>query len=271
MAQKVLQAESTPRAGWFAGKAWRVGVLLAVGVAGVVKACAMPRIPQNPAYHQFVDVRTLLGVPNAFNVLSNAAFAVVGLAGLRLLVRGGAQLQDRRERWPWLVFFLGVALTSVGSAWYHLNPSNDSLVWDRLPMAIGFMGLLTALICERIDRRAGLWLLVPLVLLGLGSVLYWYFTELAGAGDLRPYYLVQFYPLVAIPLILVLFPSAYTGTAAYAVALGGYLIAKVVEVEDGPVLQLGGLVSGHTLKHLLAAAGIGALVWMLEHRRALLR
>jgi hypothetical protein len=269
MAQKVLQAESTPRAGWFAGKAWRVGVLLAAGVAGVVKACTMPRIPQNPAYHQFVDARTLLGVPNALNVLSNVAFAVVGLAGLRLLVRGDAQLQDRRERWPWLVFFLGVALTSVGSAWYHLDPSNDSLVWDRLPMAIGFMGLLTALICERIDRRAGLWLLVPLVLLGLGSVLYWYFTEGAGVGDLRPYYLVQFYPLVAIPLILALFPSAYTGTAAYVVALGGYLIAKVVEVEDGPMLQLGGLVSGHTLKHLLAAAGIGALVWMLEHRRAL--
>jgi hypothetical protein len=204
-------------------------------------------------------------------VLSNVAFAVVGLAGLRLLVRGGAKLADRGERWPWLVFFLGVALTSVGSAWYHLDPTNDSLVWDRLPMAIGFMGLLTALICERIDLRVGLWLLAPLVLLGLGSVLYWYFTEGAGVGDLRPYYFVQFYPLFAIPLILLLFPAASTGTSAYLVALGGYLLAKVVEIEDGPIFQIGGLVSGHTLKHLLAAGGIGALAWMLTHRRALPR
>jgi hypothetical protein len=211
----------------------------------------------------------VLGVANGLNVLSNAAFAVVGLAGLRLLRPGAVQLRDERERWPWMAFFVGVALTSLGSAWYHLVPSNDSLVWDRLPMAVGFMGLLAALIAERVDPRAGLWLLGPMVALGVGSVLHWHLTERAGVGDLRPYYFVQFYPLLAIPLVLVLFPRPYTGSSAYLVALAGYLLAKGLELADEPVYRLGWVVSGHTLKHLLAAAGIGALVWMLGHRRAL--
>jgi multidrug transporter EmrE-like cation transporter len=180
------QVHSPPVEGWASRRAWRVWVLVATAVAVLAKACAMERIPQNPAYHLFADHRTVLGVANGLNVLSNAAFAVVGLAGLRLFRHGAVQLRDGRERWPWMAFFFGVALTSLGSAWYHLAPSNDSLVWDRLPMAVGFMGLLAALIAERVDPRAGLWLLGPVVALGVGSVLYWHLTERAGVGDLRP-------------------------------------------------------------------------------------
>jgi hypothetical protein len=33
---------------------------------------------------------------------------------------------------------------------------------------------------------------------GLGSVLWWHEGEVRGHGDLRPYALVQFYPLVAV-------------------------------------------------------------------------
>jgi len=247
--------------------AWRIWVLAASALAAVAGVYAMPRIPQDPTYHLFVDKRTFLGVPNALNVLSNVAFAIVGVAGIRLLLRGRVELRDGRERWPWLVFFAGVALTSVGSAWYHLSPSNESLVWDRLPMAIGFMGLFAAVIAERIDSGAALRLLGPLAVVGVAGVLYWAITERAGDGDLRAYILVQFYPLIAIPLVLFLFPRVYTLSSAFLGAWAVYLLAKVAELEDERIFQLGGVVSGHTLKHLIAAAGIGILVWMLSRRR----
>jgi len=249
-------------------RTWRTGVLIATALIATVAVFSRPPIPQDPAYHHFADTRTVLGVPNGLNVLSNLAFAVVGLAGLWVLLRGRVDLRDRRERWPWGMFFAGVALTSLGSAWYHLAPSNDTLVWDRMPMAIAFMGLFAAVIAERISVRAGLQLLWPLVLAGVAGVLYWYFTQRSGdGGDLRPYVLVQFYPVLAIPLVLLLFPRTYTLAIGYVGAWAGYALAKVVELADVPIFRRSGVVSGHTLKHLVAAAGIGILVWMLVRRR----
>jgi hypothetical protein len=246
---------------------WRVAVLVATAVVAAIAVFSRPPIPQDPAYHQFADTRTVLGVPSGLNVLSNLAFAAVGLAGLWVL-RGRTDLRDPRERWPWGVFFVGVTLTTLGSAWYHLAPSNETLVWDRMPMAVAFMGLFAAVIAERIDVRAGLWLLGPMVLLGVGGVLYWYFTQRSGdGGDLRPYVLVQFYPVLAIPLVLLLFPRTYTLVVGFVGAWLAYGLAKFAELEDVPIYRLGGAVSGHTLKHLVAAVGIGILVWMLLRRR----
>jgi hypothetical protein len=244
-----------------------VGILVATLVAAVVVAFASPRLPQAIDYFDFADGRRLAGVPNALNVLSNIAFLAVGLSGLATLLGGQARFRDPRERLPWVVFFTGVALTGVGSAWFHLVPSTGTLVWDRIPMTIGFMGLLCALVTERVDAAWGRRLLWPLVGIGLGSVLYWYLSELAGIGDLRPYFLVQFYPLLALPLLLLLFPARYSRSLPYLLALGAYLLAKVAEVRDAEIFRLGGIVSGHTVKHLLAAAGIGAIVWMLGKRQ----
>ena len=225
-------------------------------------------IPQDQSYHQLADQRAWLGVPNAADVLSNLAFALVGVVGVaRLLSRRRARFNSTTETGLWLVA-LGIIGTALGSAWYHLAPSNETLVWDRLPMAVAFMGLFAAVIAERIDVRSGLRLLWPMVLLGVGGVLYWYFTQRSGdGGDLRPYVLVQFYPVLAIPLVLVLFPRRYTLAVGFVGAWVGYGLAKVAELEDVSIYRLGGVVSGHTLKHLVAAAGIGILVWMLVRRR----
>lgn len=255
-----------------AGLAWRLAILLALLAGLAAWLLARPAIPQDPRYLEFVDRRALLGLPRALDVLSNLPFAAVGLWGLWLLRPGaGARLGDPRERRPWQACFAGVALTGLGSAWFHLDPTMGRLIWDRLPMTVGFMGLLAALVAERIDARAGARLLLPLLLAGAASVGWWAWGEAAGHGDLRPYFLVQFYPLAAVPLALLLFPRPVAGgaprTGGWLLALALYGAAKLAEAEDGPVLALGGLLSGHTAKHLLAAAGIAALAWRLRPAR----
>jgi len=232
-----------------------------------------PALPQPQEYHHFADQRPVLGVPNALNVASNLPFVLVGIAGLLFMAsrsshRSGTFLQPA-ERWPYWVFFLGLALTGIGSAYYHADPNNARLTWDRMPLTVAFMALFAAVLAERIHWRLADWLLGALVALGMTSVVYWYWTETQGAGDLRFYLLVQFFPLLALPLLFLLFPARYTGTSDLIAALGCYGLAKVLELLDHQVYTKGGIVSGHTLKHLVAGLGSYFVLHMLQHRRPL--
>jgi hypothetical protein len=247
----------------------RATIATILGIAGgvaVLTLALIPPIPQDPAYHRLADGRTLLGVPNAFNVLSNAPFVTAGLAGLAALGAGRAAFVDPRERWPYAVFFAGLILTGFGSAYYHLAPGNARLVWDRLPLAITLMGLFAAVIAERVGVTAGLRVLGPLVAVGIGSVLQWQATEARGAGDLRLYGLVQFFPMLAVPLLLAWFPPRYTRGADLIVAVGVYAGAKLFELLDRAILQMGHVISGHTLKHLLVGVTGYWIVRMLRAR-----
>jgi len=186
--------------------------------------------------------------------------------------------QAEPARVPLLVFFLGIILVAPGSAYYHWAPSNEALFWDRLPMTVVFMSLTAAVIADRIDARRGVRLGLPvLVLGGAASVIYWRITEAAGVGDLRAYALVQFLPMLAIPLMLWLFPGGQgrvraIGWRTVGTAFAFYGLAKLTEHFDIQVLQmLGGAVSGHTLKHLLAAVSAWWILRMLQKRRALAR
>jgi hypothetical protein len=255
--------------------AQRLAVLVGLGVVGGgLLFLLYGRLPQSPDYHHFADQRTLLGVPHLLNVLSNAPFLLVGVLGLVFVLRDSPQRHkafiEAAERWPYVVFFAGVGLTAFGSSYYHLDPGNARLVWDRLPMGLAFMALFDAILGERVSLRAGRWLLGPLLAAGLGSVLYWHATETAGHGDLRPYYLVQFYPVLAIPLMLLLFPPRYTRGGDLVVAVAWYAAAKAFELLDVPVYNLlGHVVSGHTIKHLLAAASAYWVLRMLQARQPL--
>jgi hypothetical protein len=236
-------------------------VLLALVAAAVVGVALLPPIPQPPDYHEFADDRTLLGLANALNVLSNLPFVLVGLLGL------DACRRRSDERGLYAAFFAGIALTGLGSAWYHLAPDHERLVWDRLPMTLGFMALLAATVAERLDLAWGRRLLVPLLGVGLASVLYWIRGERVGAGDLRPYILVQFLSLVVIASLLALYPRKYTHTHLLWAGLAAYALAKLCESADHAIYAATGqLVSGHTLKHLVAAAGLACLARMLASR-----
>jgi hypothetical protein len=233
----------------------------------------LPRIPQPLAYHLFADQRTYLGIPNFLNVISNLPFAVIGLWGLIFLLRSGSDplighFLDQRERWPYVFVFVGLLLTAFGSSYYHLDPNNARLVWDRLPMTIAFMSMVAAVIVERISLRFGLWLLPFLLLVGLSSVLQWYASETRGAGDLRFYAAVQVYSALVL-LVALIFPQRYTRGADLAVVVGFYVLAKALESLDRPIFAAGHVVSGHTLKHLAAATAGYYILRMVRSRRPL--
>lgn len=243
--------------------------LLVFGLAGVL---ALDPIAQDPAYHLFADTRSFFGIPNFNDVVSNTAFAVVGLLGLAMLAGGDRRTVFARpgDARPYVVFFIGVALVGAGSAYYHWAPSNDRLLWDRLPMSIGFMAFVSAIVADRVDAKAGNgWLLAVLVGLGLASLVYWNWTESMGRGDLRFYALVQFYPMVALPVLCWLFPEhRYTAGRYLAWVIGWYGLSKVLEHFDGEVFDLlGRTVSGHTLKHLAAAVATFVVLRMLLSQR----
>lgn len=209
-----------------------------VTLAAIAVVCALDPIPQDPAYHRFADTREFFGIPNFWNVATNLPFLVVGLAGL---------LQSRRLTEPALATHYrtlcgALALVAFGSAWYHLAPDNARLVWDRMPMTVAFMALFAAVIADRVSWLAGRALLWPLVVAGMGSIAWWIRGEAAGHGDLRAYGLVQFLPMLLIPLMLLLRRGNGIASRGIWMALGVYAAAKVAEHFDY-----------HALKHLAAA------------------
>jgi hypothetical protein len=252
----------------------RHAILAAVAAAGAIAVLSQPPIDQDPAYHLMADRRALFGIPNALNVLSNIPFAVAGVVGLLSVFspRPGAKpFTDPWERWPYAALFAGTALTTIGSAYYHLAPDNARLVWDRLPMTVGFMGLLTSVVAERSSLPVARRLFVPLLACGGASVVYWYWSELRGAGDLRPYALAQFGSLAVVLVLLALYDARYSGSVYLWAGLAAYGSAKLFEMADRAFFDLGHLVSGHTLKHLAAALGVGCVVVMLRTRGPTLR
>lgn len=173
-----------------------VMMLITLAALMVLAYCLTPRIPQPQSYHQFADHRSVDGVPNFDDVISNPPFAVIGIWGITFLLqfrrnKNSVTFLDEREQWPYLFVFVGLLLTAFGSSYYHLAPDDARLVWDRLPMAITFMSMVSAVIAERINVRLGVWLLPMLLLVGLLSVFQWYWSETRGVGDLRFYAAVQ--------------------------------------------------------------------------------
>ena len=254
--------QSTPPAERRATKQnWRATVLGALVLLPLALLFTREPLPQDPLYHLLADDRTFFGVPNFFNVASNIAFllaAIPGLAACFSSRRGGA--------WrSWAVFFAGTALVSLGSGYYHWAPGNATLAWDRLPMTLAFMALLVAVLSEHLEERLERVLLAPALAMGIASVAWWHYAD-----DLRLYLWVQFAPLVAVLFVLSVFPGRYGRRACLLYGLAFYVLAKIAELHDREIYELTSqAVSGHVLKHLLAAFGALFVAWMLWKRAPL--
>lgn len=226
--------------------------LVVLGGAMLAALAVVPPVTQDPHYHAFADQRTLMNVPHFWNVVSNLPFVVIGALGLW-------RFREATTR----VLFLGVFLTGIGSTYYHLAPDDGTLFWDRLPMTIGFMGLLAGAIGERTSATTGVAMLVPLLAVGLASLLIWRLT-----GDLRLYAWVQFFPCVALPILYWRYPT-FSGAHWLIIAAAIYFGAKALEYSDAWFYGAGQVISGHTLKHLAAAAACGALYVYFSVRQPL--
>jgi hypothetical protein len=242
-------------------------VIVAITLAAVAVLLFQGAIPQALSYHAFADQRAKSGIPNFFDVISSLPFMLVGLLGLYKMSVSNAIHFIARNSVSYKVFFIAVALVGVGSGYYHLWPGNETLVWDRIPMTIAFMALLSVVVTEFVSPRLGSILLIPLVSIGLLSVLYWHWSEGAGHGDLRPYILVQFLPMLIIPVILICFNSAFTRVSGYWLLLAAYVLAKFLEYYDFEVFDILTFVSGHSLKHITAAMGVYFLLFSFARRR----
>jgi len=240
-----------------------------------------PSIPQSVSYHDYADKRSLWGMPNFANVVSNIPFLCVGVFGFLSLgksVKGGTktvmQVTESTKRIPkglvylYALLFAGIFLTGVGSAYYHVAPDNDRLVYDRLATILVFMTALAITVAEFMDYATGIALLAPLLLFGIGSVMWWHFGDQRGEGDLRLYNLVQFYPFVFIPLIILLFytPNHRPVLLCLSWIIGWYLLAKLFELFDRAIYSRDGWISGHSLKHLAAAVATFYLVKMFRQK-----
>ncbi len=235
----------------------RQGAIILLGGLGIASAAALAAlspIVQDQGYHAFADTRPLLGIANFWNVVSNLPFVAVGAAGVAFLRKDAAAT----------ALFVGILLTGFGSSYYHLAPDDGTLFWDRLPMTIGFMALLAGALGERFGDAAGRFALGPFLVVGAASLVWWRWT-----GDLRPYVWVQFYPCLALPILYWWFPAT-TGTAILITAAALYGLSKALEYFDAAIYAASGeIVSGHTLKHLAAAAACYALLRYIAQRRPL--
>lgn len=221
----------------------RIALLAAIVGAAFLYLCLRPPIPQDPTYHSFADRRGWIGIPNFLDVASNLLFLLVGIGALR-------SIRTPEDRWPLLVLGIGLILTAAGSAWYHWAPDSHRIFWDRLPIAIVGASAFALLASQRLPLRAGRLLLVGLCLACAAGAVH------SRSGDLRFYLLAVTAPLVGVMLLL----PARRGTAFWVAGLILYGLARAAEVMDGPIFETMEMVSGHTLKHVLAAAATWSVV-----------
>jgi hypothetical protein len=241
--------------------------LVALSAILIVVVFLLDPIAQDPAYYEFADNRTILALPHFWNVVSNVAFLLVGGTGLFYLRSKNRPGVHPDMHVAYIIFFAGVFLTGIGSAYFHYAPGNSTLVWDRLPMTIGFMALFAIIIGEYISLRVAKRMLIPLLIIGAASVVYWGVTEVRGAGDLRPYAVVQFLPILLIPLILLMYRSEYDKTGFLWIVVALYVLSKLFEQFDLAVFETGRLISGHSVKHIVAALAPLVFLYGLDIRR----
>ncbi len=257
-------------AGYGDRRATRQVALVLAGVLALyaLALAVLGPLKQDPTYHLFADMRTCFGViPRAGDVLTNLAILVAGAVGLALRPRMNVT-PDERPAVNLLI--VGAFLTAAGSAYYHWNPSNATLVWDRLPMMLAIPPILALVLADRVRpafARRSLW---PLVAFGLGSVLWWAASEAMGHEDVRLYLMVRVLMAAALFVLIVFCKPRHTGSGWLVAALVGEVLMTTFERLDHQVFALtGGLVSGHNAKHVFVGVALVCVFAWLRVRRNL--
>lgn len=226
-------------------------ICLAV-VASILLLVEVGPIHQDNSYHHFSDQHSCFGIDNVLNVLSNVPFVLVGVWFLAQL----AKSSGTQNRASLAMLYIGSILVGFGSGYYHIDPNSSTLVWDRLPMTISFMSLFALALGDHFKSIRSHVVLLPLLAIGVASVFHWWLGDSAGEGDLRLYVLVQFLPLLLLPMFLVFFSTDSEQRKPYIALIACYLVAKIAEHYDEAIHETLGIISGHSIKHLVSALGL---------------
>lgn len=226
----------------------RTYLLIGISAAAFVSMLSISPIRQDPAFHNFADGREIVSIPNFMNVISNLPFLLLGAAGLWTIKKSRPNGAFEELRTNCILFFAGIFFTGIGSAFYHLDPNNSILIWDRLPMTISFMAIFSVLTGTMINTELGKKILWPLTGFGILSVWYWQIYD-----DLRLYAIVQFLPIILMPLILIIYDKNKFPKKYFWLMISFYGIAKLFEALDVEAYYILKVISGHTIKHLFAA------------------
>jgi len=240
-------------------KNWFYYIILAIEVIAI---SLMDPITQSFDYHHFADQRTFLGIENFFDVVSNIPFLIIGLLGMSFTLKHYRRIPSANS---WFMVFLGVFLVCPGSMSYHLNPSHQTLIWDRVPMTIGFMAITSALFTYHLSHKKELIFLSLSLFLGFFSIWYWVYFN-----DLRVYVFVQLTPILLIPIFAFTEPALKSVKSMLLGAFALYFLAKVTEKYDQAIFN-NFLLSGHTIKHLLAGGAVLCFYKMSQKLRNQLR
>ncbi|MCK6417241.1 MAG: hypothetical protein L6Q63_17205 [Giesbergeria sp.] len=237
-----------PRTG--AAVQWLEAALLAAVLALLALALWGPVLHDHPHQHGFADQRTLWGIPCALDVLSNLPFALAGAWGLVLLGRVRPGVLDAATRATAGLFCAGLLLTAAASSWYHWQPDNAGLLWDRLGMAVAFAGMLGLAAAQRVSPRAGSATALVALAAGPLAVLWW-----AHTSNLLPWAVVQLGGMLLVLALACLQQRAGPLALRLGAVIAWYGAAKLLELGDHAVFEATGQwVAGHSLKHLAAAA-----------------
>ncbi|PSU34057.1 hypothetical protein [Photobacterium lutimaris] len=232
---------------------WRYILLIVIALSLGILALYFSPIRQSRNFYDYADQRLLLGIPHFWNVVSNLGFLIVGIIGLRENQRNPFAINQPLS-FAYQLFFISLIGAFLGSSLYHLSPGPFTLMIDRIPITIGFICLYCIVLTEYLSPTLGRAIFLPTLAYGVLSVIYWYMTDVIdGRGDMAPYVLVQLLPVIHIPLILWLYPNQSNPTKYYLCALGLYVLCKLAESNDDQIYALTSQVSGHCLKHILAA------------------
>ena len=219
-----------------------------------------PSLPRTElaGYFDFADQRSWGPIPNGWNVLSNLALLYVG--GWGFLV--SRKLRDNPLRFHSQIFFAAVFVTGFGSSYFHWNPSPESLVWDRVWMSVAFAAATSLLIKDRVDFKWDRPLFFGLLGFGILSVL------MACYGrDVRAYIVTQFGFLMLIVGVVRFYPPGQIQKKYLGVSVLLYAAAKILELYDRDIYDTLGLISGHSLKHLISACAVVPMVKAIEETK----
>ncbi|MBL7919363.1 MAG: ceramidase domain-containing protein [Bacteroidia bacterium] len=248
----------------------RYTILFLIAFTAIVSVFVSGPIYQDQQYHLFADEREILCIPNFLNVISNIPLLIIGVLGMFFIIQNNKE--NNVKLWMnSLVFFIGIFFTGAGSMYYHLHPGDQTLLWDRLPMTISFMAFFSVVISKFICARSGARILIPLLIIGFISIVYWQMTERRGEGDLRFYALVQFLPLLLISVILLVFKANNSLKKYFWIILFTYALAKIFEMCDLLIFDITQCISGHSIKHILAAMGPAIYLLALNKKSPLLK